>query len=229
MNSIIQSPTNNLKDSLDFYSSLGFQILSSENPTLVSDGKVLIEINPDRQARAGLKLYKPSWKETVEKLKAITKVIDREGEYVLSDPSGTWIYLMEGQNKLDAELSGIEPSVLGNYAGMSLEMIDIERSKQIWETLGFSVTMGAPEQGWVALANEDGLVVSLMKAFSCPHLFFNPSLTYFNGKNNLAIIEKIRSLNIPITEEITHFNKEGIVDNIIIRDPGGYGFFIFND
>lgn len=48
-------------------------------------------------------------------------------------------------------------------------------------------------------------------------------------KSNLAIIQKIRDLQIPITEEITHFNKEGIVDNIIIRDPGGLGFFIFND
>ena len=54
-------------------------------------------------------------------------------------------------------------------------------------------------------------------------------MTYFNGQKNLAIIEEIRELNIPIAEEITYFNSEGTVDNIIIRDPGGYGFFIFND
>jgi hypothetical protein len=54
-------------------------------------------------------------------------------------------------------------------------------------------------------------------------------MTYFNGGNNMAVIGKIRSARIPIAEEITHFNKEGIVDNIIIRDPGGYGFFVFND
>jgi len=71
--------------------------------------------------------------------------------------------------------------------------------------------------------------VSIMKPNMCPHLFFNPSLTYFNGGKNPEIIEAIRKLDIPITEEITYFNKEGLVDNIIIRDPGGYGFFIFND
>ena len=71
--------------------------------------------------------------------------------------------------------------------------------------------------------------ITLMKPMTCPHLFFNPSMTYFNGKKNLSIIEKIRQLNIPIAEEITHFNNEGIADNMIIRDPGGYGFFIFND
>jgi len=73
------------------------------------------------------------------------------------------------------------------------------------------------------------MAVSFMQPNSCPHLFFNPSMTYFNGKNNLPIIAKIREAGIPITEEITHFNQEGIVDNIIIRDPGGYGFFIFSD
>ena len=52
----------------------------------------------------------------------------------------------------------------------------------------------------------------------------------FNGKeNNPKVIQNIRNVGIPIAEEITTFNKEGIVDNIIIQDPGGYGFFIFND
>jgi hypothetical protein len=64
---------------------------------------------------------------------------------------------------------------------------------------------------------------------ACPHLFFNPSLTYFNGKNNLQIIENIRKSGVDITEEITVFNKEGIVDNVILRDNGGLGFFIFSD
>jgi hypothetical protein len=69
-----------------------------------------------------------------------------------------------------------------------------------------------------------------MKPNICPHLFFNPSMTYFNGKEgNPKVIAKVRELDIPIAEEITHFSKDGSVDNIIIRDPGGYGFFLFND
>ena len=68
-----------------------------------------------------------------------------------------------------------------------------------------------------------------MAANSCPHLFFNPSLTYFNSGRNPEVIAGIRAAGIPISEEITIFNKEGRVDNIIIRDPGGYGFFLFND
>jgi hypothetical protein len=63
-----------------------------------------------------------------------------------------------------------------------------------------------------------------MKPFSCPYLFYNPSLTFFNGKeNNPKVIQKVRDL----TEEITAFNTEGIVNNVIIRDPGGFGLFVF--
>src|SRR5690606_15097168 len=110
----------------------------------------------------------------------------------------------------------------------TLESIGINRSFKIWELLGFKHTMGSADQGWVGFSNDE-LSLSIMKPQTCPHLFFNPSLSYFNGKENLNVIQKIRDAGVSITEEITHFNKEGIVDNVIIRDPGGYGFFIFSD
>jgi hypothetical protein len=89
--------------------------------------------------------------------------------------------------------------------------------------------MGNYEKPYMSL-DLDGFSINLMKPNICPHLFFNPSFTFFNGKEgNPKVIAKVRELGIPIAEEITHFNKEGIVDNIIIRDPGGFGFFLFND
>ena len=229
MNTILQTPTNNLSQSLDFYKKLNFKILSAENPTLVTDGNAIIEINPDRFARAGVKFYKNNWDSTVEQLKKITNVLSIENGYLLSDKSGVWIYLMESNSTVKFDLSEVENSTLGNFAGLSLETTDIQKSIEVWEILGFSKTMGSIEQGWVAYENQDKMGVSFMQPNSCPHLFFNPSMTYFNGKDNLSIIAKIREAGISITEEITHFNKEGIVDNIIIRDPGGYGFFIFSD
>ena len=196
---------------------------------LDEDGNAIIEINPDRFARAGVKFYKNNWDSTIEQLQKITKVSPIENGYLLSDQSGVWIYLMKSNSTVKFDLSAVENSTLGNFAGLSLETTDIQKSIAIWEILGFSKTMGSIEQGWVAYENQDKMGVSFMQPNSCPHLFFNPSLTYFNGKDNLSIIEKIRTAGISITEEITHFNKEGIVDNIIIRDPGGYGFFIFSD
>lgn len=229
MITIIQTPTPNLSMSKDFYTKLGFSIISKERPILFSDGKCIIEINPDRFSRAGVKLYNKSWKKTVDKLDKITAVQKIDDGYLLSDPSATWIYLIESGNQQNFELVSISPSILGNNAGLSLESTDIDLSINIWKLVGFTNQEGSLDQGWITLKNIDGMVVSLMKPNTCPHLFFNPSLTFFNGKKNLDIIEKVKYLNIAMTEEITHFNSEGKVDNIIIRDPGGFGFFLFSD
>ena len=74
-----------------------------------------------------------------------------------------------------------------------------------------------------------GLNVSFMVPNVCPHLFFNPSFTYFNSGKNPEIIAKLREAKVPIKEEITLFNPNGEVDNVILQDPGGFGFFVFND
>lgn len=210
MKSVFQTPTPNLEASKLFYKELGFTELSKEKSTLFSDDKVLIEINPDRFARAGLKIFNPIWKETVAKLQKLTSVQKTDDGYLLSDPSGMWVYLIESDKVNSFDLSDTKPSVLGNNAGLSLESTDINLSFKIWQLLGFKTEQGSLEQGWIALRNEENTTVSLMKPNTCPHLFFNPSLTFFNGSKNLSIIEKLKSSDIPITEEITHFNKEEI-------------------
>ncbi len=227
MRTLLQTPTPNLAQSKDFYTRLGFKDVSTEERTLLADGKAVIEINPHRFARAGLKLFQASWEETVSKLHTQTVVLKNEEGYQFCDPSGVWVYLVEGELDLPFEVA--PPSVLGNMAGMSIETPDMKRSAELWEVLGFEKIMGALEDGWVVYQNEDEVGVSFMRPNTCPHLFFNPSLTYFNGGKNLPVIEKIRSLGIPITEEISVFNQEGLVDNVIVRDPGGLGFFVFND
>lgn len=227
MQGLIHTPTPHLSSSIDFYLKLGFSQIS-EKPICLTDGKAFVEINPDRYSRSGFKFYKESWKVEIDKLKSITEAVPIKDGYLISDGNGVWIYLIEGIPEIELSEKEASFSVLGNYMGISLESIDPKKSFEIYLSMGFKLVFGNLEGSYFSLANH-GFTITLMKALSCPHLFFNPSLTYFNGKNNPEIISKIRTLKIPITEEITHFNKEGIVDNIIIRDPGGLGFFIFND
>ncbi len=224
MKTLIQTPTNSLNNSLEFYSKLKFDVISDENPVIVSDGKAFIQINPDRYARAGIKLFRSSWKETVSKLEQLATIVETDDGFLLTDSSGMWIYLIETESQFDLQVSATSNSALGNYAGIGLETPEIKRSTEIWTTLGFK----QDDSNWPSFTNKDQVTITLYTPNTCPHLFFNPSLTYFNGSENPEIIEYIRK-HIPITEGITHFSANGEVDNIIIRDPGGLGFFIFND
>lgn len=225
MKTLIHTRSNDLQNSISYYERLDFKVISESGPVIVSDGKAFIEISESQYARPGLKIYNPDCKATIAELKKLTTVKPDKNGHLLSDANGTWIYLSEEELGFDVDPKEVSTSVLGNYMGICLETIDSGKSSRILKALGFK----QPSPDWPSFTSEHGFTVTLFEPNNCPHLFFNPSLTYFNGKYNLNVIEKIRKLNIPITEEITHFNDQGIVDNVVLRDPSGLGFLVFND
>ena len=226
---VIHTPTNNLDESKDFYTRLEFEMLSENNPTIFTDGKALVEINPDRHARAGIKIYSSDWSDEVSKLKEKTEVIETANGFLLSDPNGVRVYLANESLEIEHDPKKESFGLTGNYAGLSIEAHDIKHTALFWESIGFKHSDGDLSQGWAVYSNGSEVPISLMKPLMCPHLFFNPGMTYFNNGKNLTIIGKLREAGILFAEEITHFNSDGVVDNVIIKDPGGYGFFIFND
>lgn len=227
MQTILQTPTPNLAQSLHFYQQLNFQSLPT-NSNILTDGQVNILINPNRFARLGILIYQEDWSSVLSDLKKKYTLLAQSNGYLLCDPSGVQVHLMNSESpNLVAEETSF--GLTGQFAGISIETLAFSQSTHFWQSIGYTIQSGSIDQGWLTLSNGSSVDISLMKTGSCPHLFFNPSLTYFNGAKNLSIIQQIKTLQIPITEEITHFNKEGIVDNIIIRDPGGLGFFLFSD
>ena len=139
-------------------------------------------------------------------------------------PSGTWIKLeQENRNILPVN----KESLLGNYSGVCIETPELEKSFIYWQAKGF---MGKLDEktNWCSLKNKNGDHISLLKINSCPHLFTNPYLAFFNGSKNKSIIEHIKSLQLPNAQEVI-FGRETTADNLILNDPGGVGFFVFND
>ncbi|MCA9779492.1 MAG: hypothetical protein KC800_22345 [Candidatus Eremiobacteraeota bacterium] len=227
MNSYLQSPARDLEASLAFYEKLQFEELRREGPAVVADREVAVLLNPENFARPGIVLHRSSWDTEVVEIEKTRRVHPQPDGHLVADPSGVWLYLKTSESPVPTA-SG-QASILGTYAGLCLETTDIGRSLNLYRLLGFETDKGDADQGWVVCKNSDGMSISLMNPGCCPHLFFNPSLTYFNGGGNLPIIAAIQEAGIPIAEEITHFNEEGVVDNVILRDPGGIGMFVFND
>lgn len=230
MNCHVVTTTPAIDVSIEFYTKLGFSSSNCGKSTYIHGGKAIIEIEENRKFRAGVKLYKENWDSEKSRIEGSFSILKLEDGDAIELPGGTWIYLLRGTESPTTSVTvSDDNTVLGNYYGLSFETIEIQRSIALWNILGFEISMGSVDTGWVGMSNNDGFSISIMKALSCPHLFFNPSISYFNGVDNMAVISKIREINIPIIEEITVFNDQNIVDNIIIRDPGGLGFFVFSD
>lgn len=235
----IHTPTPDLDRSVAFYEKLGFVRSSAEHAggedsVLLANGTMLVEVNPERTARAGLRLTKPSWAEEADVLSKSTTVVSLPGSRLAVDPSGVWVYLTEAEGAAaEQPPEGPAECLLGNFAGLTLETVSVQESADFWDPLGFavpdSVARPVGQHAYVGGLGPGDFGITWIAPNACPHLFFNPSFTFFNSGKNPEIIAAMRAAGIEITEEITVFNKEGLVDNVIIRDPGGYGFFVFND
>ena len=138
MKTHIITPTNDLAASLSFYKSLNFKVVSKENPVVVTDGKVVIEIHPDKFIRPGIKVFSDSLAQTTEKLNKLTPVIETDNGHILQDPTGTTIYLTDQPFHLEVEKVETSFSILGNFAGLSLETTDPNKVIAIWKLLGFT-------------------------------------------------------------------------------------------
>jgi len=225
MNLVVETACRNVAEVASFYSKLGFEKEVEEKAVYYVSKDLVVSVNDKNSARTGLVFYMK--KEEISELVSSEFNIKDGESYIISAPSGTRVILKEGTLPVWENIR--VPSELGNYCGISIETINLASSKVFWSKLGFQKTMGDASQGWISMKNREGVVISLMAINMCPHIFTNPSLTFFNGKENPKIIEKVRSLDLPIAEEITVFNDQGIVDNIVLRDPGELGMFIFND
>ena len=228
MKVIINTPTPSVEQSIKFYSDLNFHCTSISDYHYAISGDLKIRINHERLSRAGMVFYNNDWSEFLNSYGEERAVESKDNRHFIADPNGI---ILELCNSADyPTLPDHQSEVLtGNFSGISIEAFDFKQSIAFWTKLGYKKTMGNEDSGWIAMSNDTPIGISLMKFNMCPHLFFNPSFTYFNSGKNLEVIQRIREANIQITEEITLFNKEGLADNIIIRDPGGFGFFVFND
>lgn len=229
MRTIIQAAAPTQEKSQSFYENASFKIEHSGENTYAYCNQLLLLFNDDPLARSGLRFYSDNWERILIDNHIESQMTKTDDGYIIKSPEGCTLYLDLTEAYFIDPPAKTENSLFGSYAGFSLESTNLTHSIAFWKIFDFTVTSGNPAHGYIGLTNPGGFAISIMTYQVCPHLFIIPSLSFFNSGKNLPVIEKIRENGIHILEEITRFNKEGVVDNIIIQDPGGLGFFIFND
>jgi hypothetical protein len=96
----------------------------------------------------------------------------------------------------------------------------MERSISWWQNVGFKVT--TRQKTWCTL--DDGkMKIGLYEKGSCPHVFRNPSLTYFES-DMAERIEQLRQRGIMFVQGEGEIGMKG---HAIAESPDGQYFFLF--
>ena len=222
-------PSPDLAITRAYFERLQFVVQAADQALWVGVGTWQFYVEAKANVRAGWRFYTDDAAREMERLQAYCSFKPSGNEWLGTDGNGIWIRLSEEEFPQPPIRQTEGKNLCGRFVGISQEVADLSKASELYQQLGFAVQAGSAESGWVSLLHANGTALSLMPYGVCPHLFFNPSLTFFNGGGNLPIIEQLRLAGVPIAQEITHFNQEGLVDNVILCDPSGLGIFVFND
>lgn len=224
---LLSSP--NFESSQKFYKSFNFTtLLEDDHGQYISDGKYIYCIDKNRKGRNGLICFVDDVEQYTSVYNAVYQS-DYDGAFI-QDPNGIKILLKSLDEYPVFESSNDTKSDFGNPFGLGIETIDMEETVDFWKELGFDLPKGDPaSDGYLSMKNDE-FDLTIFRFGMCPHSFSNPSYSFFNGKEgNPIAIRKIKETSIPFSEEITEFSETNTVDNVIMKDPGGTGFFLFND
>ena len=230
---LLQTAAPNLDASCRFYETTGFvKTAQSGNHHVYSDVAFDILVNGEVGARPGFRVYTDDLPALKTKLTSFGPLFPHATGFVTSDPNGVRVFLLPVSEypSIDKSMTSTN-NMCGNNYGAGIETTKFDESIAFWQALGYQPSTEITKNSQYATLTFDGsLAITFFQPGICPHAFYNPSLTYFNGKEgNPVVIAKLRHAGIKPVEEITEFNDQGEVDNIIISDPGGLHSFIYND
>jgi catechol 2,3-dioxygenase-like lactoylglutathione lyase family enzyme len=113
---------------------------------------------------------------------------------------------------------------LGAFS-ISLTVADLAASQAFYEKLGFSVTGGDAEQGWLIMVNEPAVIGLFQGMFDRNILTFNPGLVLgpdqpeeFTDVREIAA--RLEAAGIELTETVPADNPSGPA-HITLVDPDG--------
>lgn len=215
-----------------FYDKLGWQSLNNDG-SYRYDGQVIIELAGQNDARTSILMYSDDKDKIAKKLIDLGRnIIQTEASFICVDPNGVRWEIGDSDAFPDVHFNrDFERSLLGKYFGLGIESIEFEKSAKFYQALGYSIRSGEIEKKSYLTMSQDGCQdITIFYPGTCPHSFYNPSLTFFNGKEgNPKLISAMRTKDIVFTEEITVFSEDNSIDNVIVEDGGGLHFFVFND
>jgi hypothetical protein len=207
-----------------FLGTLGFSTIASDDEsTLLTDGNLYFDLRRAEKNKTMLSYCVHDVTNAVEMAQNLEiDIVEKSPHHVIvREPNGLLI-LLAGPDVVSLRDFEKKPSSLcGTFYEASLETNDVDRSIVWWQNVGFKVT--AHKDTWCTL--DDGkIMIGLYKKGNCPHLFRNPSLTYFEPDMGERIAE-LKKEGIQFLQEEKEIGMKG---HAIAESPDGQYFFLFS-
>lgn len=192
--------------------------------SLITDGNVWVRLDEESEYGPGL-LY---FAETVTPLplgESVSEEVESEWAMEWKSPEGVSLTILQTPHDEMPDNTSSSLSPFGTFYEVSLMTTDFDASVVWWQKAGFFITHGNPATDNFITLSDDMIRVGLYRPGSCPHIFNNPAVTYFDGEMAEKIVAA-KEIGISFAQEITH--KEGVISDGIVETEEGWHVFLFS-
>jgi len=215
--------TTNASAAEKFLDILGFRVIESdETSTLLTDGNLYFDLRRSKQNTTMVSYCVNDIGNAVEMAQNLEIEIAEMSPHhvIMREPNGLLI-LLAGPGVISLREFDRNPmSIAGTLYEVSVETSDMERSIAWWQNVGFKVL--TRQQTWCTL-DDGNLKIGLYEKGSCPHLFRNPSITYFEP-DMAERIATLKGRGLTFAQEEGEIGMKG---HAIAESPDGQYFFLF--
>lgn len=206
-----------------FLDMLGFTVMASDDPsTLLTDGNLYFDLRRAKKNATMLSYCVNDIANAVEMAHNLEIDIAEQSPHhaILREPNGLMI-LLAGPEVVSLNVREIAPpSIAGTLDELSLETDNMERSILWWQNVGFKVL--TRQQTWCTL-DDGNIKIGLYDKGICPHVFRNPSLTYFES-DMAERIARLKKRGMTFAQEEKEIGMKG---HAVAESPDGQYIFLF--
>ncbi|MDX2247396.1 MAG: hypothetical protein SF052_11490 [Bacteroidia bacterium] len=192
---------------------------------LMSDGTVLLRLDEEYEYGAGILYYSEEMIADRPPGKNLRDEEESEWSQEWQSPEGVSFILLKASPNEIPKAESVQGTPYGTFYEVSLMTTDFQASIEWWQKAGFRLTYGNPETSSFVTLSDDLIRIGLYRPGSCPHIFNNPAITYFDS-NMAEKIVAARESGISFAQEIT--NKENVVSDVIVETEEGWHIFLFS-
>lgn len=206
-----------------FCRTLGFTAVSvDDTAALMTDGNYFFDIRHAEKPATTLSYCVSDISDAIHMAENLEIAIIEKSKHhaILKEPNGLLILLISPEILSLSEFPKNPSSLCGTLYEISLETADTERSISWWQNVGFKVL--TRQKTWCTL--DDGKIkIGLYEKGSCPHVFRNPSLAYFES-DMAERIARLKEKGMTFAQEEEEVGMKG---HAVAESPDGQYFFLF--